>query len=65
MKDLLLIAIIAGGGFGLLFAYVNEMMKKAGQILHLDEHSVGGKSIYGPGISDLVSCYCVHPCRRH
>jgi ABC-type uncharacterized transport system permease subunit len=35
MKDLLLIAIIAGGGFGLLFAYVNEMMKKDNYIAEL------------------------------
>ena len=35
MMDLLLIAIIAGGGFGLLFAYVNEMMKKDNYIAEL------------------------------
>lgn len=35
MMDLLLIAIVAGGGFGLLFAYTNEMMKKDNQIAEL------------------------------
>jgi len=35
MKDLLLIAIVAGGLFGLLFAYVNEMMKKDNYIAEL------------------------------
>ena len=31
--DLLLIALIAFSGFGLLFAYINEMMKKDNEIL--------------------------------
>ena len=31
--DLLLIGIIAFGGFGLLYAYINEMMKKDNEIL--------------------------------
>lgn len=35
MNDLLLIAIVAGGGFGLLFAYINEMMKKDNYIAEL------------------------------
>jgi len=33
MRDLLLIAIVAGGSIGLLVAYVNEMMKKDNEIL--------------------------------
>ena len=33
MKDLILIGIIAGGSFGLLFAYINEMMKKDNEIV--------------------------------
>lgn len=36
MMDLLLIAIVAGGGFGLLFAFVNEMMKKDNRIAELE-----------------------------
>ncbi len=39
MLDLLLIAIVAGGGFGLLFAFVNEMMKKDNRIAEL-EHAL-------------------------
>lgn len=35
MNDLLLIAFIAISGFGLLFAFVNEMMKKDNQIAEL------------------------------
>ena len=33
MKYLIVIAIVAGGSFGLLFAYINEMMKKDSEIL--------------------------------
>ena len=33
MKDLIVIAIVAIGSFGLLFAYINEMMKKDNEIL--------------------------------
>ena len=36
MNDLLLIAIVAVGLFGLLFAYVNEMMKKDNRIAELE-----------------------------
>lgn len=35
MNDLLLIALVAVGLFGLLFAFVNEMMKKDNQIAEL------------------------------
>jgi len=35
MTELITIAIIAGSGFGLLFAFVNEMMKKDNQIAEL------------------------------
>lgn len=35
MTELIIIAIIAGGGFGLLFAYINEMMKKDNYIAEL------------------------------
>jgi hypothetical protein len=37
MTELIIIAIIAGGGFGLLFAYVNEMMKKDNYIAELQQ----------------------------
>jgi hypothetical protein len=36
MTKLIIIAIIAGGGFGLLFAYINEMMKKDNRIAELE-----------------------------
>jgi hypothetical protein len=39
MTELIIIAIIAGGGFGLLFAYINEMMKKDNRIAEL-EHAL-------------------------
>jgi hypothetical protein len=39
MTKLIIIAIIAGGGFGLLFAYINEMMKKDNRIAEL-EHAL-------------------------
>jgi len=35
--DLLLIAIIAIAGFGLVFAYINEMMNKDNQIAELQQ----------------------------
>jgi hypothetical protein len=35
MTELITIAIIAGSGFGLLFAYVQQMMNKDNQIAEL------------------------------
>ena len=35
MTELIIIAIIAGGGFGLLFAYVQQMMNKDNYIAEL------------------------------
>ena len=35
MTELILIALIAGGGFGLLFAYVQQMMNKDNYIAEL------------------------------
>jgi hypothetical protein len=37
MTELIIIAIIAGGGFGLLFAYVQQMMNKDNQIAELQQ----------------------------
>jgi hypothetical protein len=39
MTELILIALIAGSSFGLLFAYINEMMKKDNRIAEL-EHAL-------------------------
>jgi hypothetical protein len=36
MTELILIALIAGSSFGLLFAYINEMMKKDNRIAELE-----------------------------
>lgn len=37
LKDLILIAIVAGGSIGLLVAYVNQMMKMDNQIIELQQ----------------------------
>jgi len=39
MTELILIALIAGSSFGLLFAYINEMMNKDNRIAEL-EHAL-------------------------